>query len=87
MELYWGYKVRYASNLGGVFSDSPYKEGYDYIIGTSEHGKIISSSELILPSFRYIVFTSLGLPSEFNSVFSIVVWSAECKILFLDAMT
>ncbi|EAY93270.1 hypothetical protein OsI_15078 [Oryza sativa Indica Group] len=60
MELYWGYKVRYASNLGGVFSDSPYKEGYDYIIGTSEHGKIISSSELILPSFRVAAFGALA---------------------------
>uniref|UniRef100_A0A0E0GY38 Uncharacterized protein n=1 Tax=Oryza nivara TaxID=4536 RepID=A0A0E0GY38_ORYNI len=63
MELYWGYKVRYASNLGGVFSDSPYKEGYDYIIGTSEHGKIISSSELILPSFRKH-FSSLSNTSK-----------------------
>uniref|UniRef100_A0A0D9ZHT0 Uncharacterized protein n=1 Tax=Oryza glumipatula TaxID=40148 RepID=A0A0D9ZHT0_9ORYZ len=61
MELYWGYKVRYASNLGGVFSDSPYKEGYDYIIGTSEHGKIISSSELILPSFRHLLIAFGGL--------------------------
>ncbi|KAF0921081.1 hypothetical protein E2562_038465 [Oryza meyeriana var. granulata] len=61
MELYWGYKVRYASNLSGVFSDSPYKEGYDYIIGTSEHGKIISSSELILPSFRHLLIAFGGL--------------------------
>uniref|UniRef100_A0A0E0KNC6 Uncharacterized protein n=1 Tax=Oryza punctata TaxID=4537 RepID=A0A0E0KNC6_ORYPU len=61
MELYWGYNVRYASNLGGVFSDSPYKEGYDYIIGTSEHGKIISSSELILPSFRHLLIAFGGL--------------------------
>uniref|UniRef100_A0A0D9W2Y4 Uncharacterized protein n=1 Tax=Leersia perrieri TaxID=77586 RepID=A0A0D9W2Y4_9ORYZ len=61
MELYWGYKVRYATNLSGVFSDSPYKEGYDYIIGTSEHGKSISSSELILPSFRHLLIAFGGL--------------------------
>ncbi|KAL6884523.1 hypothetical protein ACP4OV_010459 [Aristida adscensionis] len=48
---YWGYRVRYASNLSDVFKNSPYKEGYDHVIGTSEHGEIIRSSELTLPSF------------------------------------
>ncbi|XP_020254388.1 putative methyltransferase C9orf114 homolog isoform X2 [Asparagus officinalis] len=38
MGLYWGYRVRYASNLSCVFKGSPYKDGYDHIIGTSEHG-------------------------------------------------
>ncbi|GJM94226.1 hypothetical protein PR202_ga10856 [Eleusine coracana subsp. coracana] len=59
---YWGYKVRYATNLSGVFKNSPYKEGYDHIIGTSEHGETISSSELTLPSFRYVIHDPLGPP-------------------------
>ena len=36
--LYWGYSVRLASNLSGVFTGSPYSGGYDVTIGTSERG-------------------------------------------------
>ncbi|KAG8045086.1 hypothetical protein GUJ93_ZPchr0008g12116 [Zizania palustris] len=68
MELYWGYKVRYASNLSRVFSDSQYKEGYDYIIGTSEHGKTISSSELNLPSLRHLLIAFGGLAGLEESI-------------------
>ncbi|XP_057850257.1 uncharacterized protein LOC131060851 isoform X2 [Cryptomeria japonica] len=50
--LYWGYTVRYAYNISNVFNESPYKSGYDYSIGTSEHGDIIRSSDLVIPKFR-----------------------------------
>lgn len=68
MGLYWGYKVRYAPNLSGVFNDSPYKEVYDHIIGTSEHGKVISSSELVLPSFRHLLIAFGGLAGLEESI-------------------
>ncbi|KAF8712099.1 hypothetical protein HU200_028939 [Digitaria exilis] len=68
MGSYWGYKVRYASNLSGVFRNSPYKEGYDHIIGTSEHGQIINSSELILPSFRHLLIAFGGLAGLEESI-------------------
>ncbi|KHN02693.1 Hypothetical protein glysoja_015935 [Glycine soja] len=55
---YWGYQVRYAHNISAVFKDCAYKRGYDFIIGTSEHGQIIKSSDLEIPSFRYCVITS-----------------------------
>ncbi|URE17780.1 hypothetical protein MUK42_03493 [Musa troglodytarum] len=60
--MYWGYKVRYCSNLSSVIRNCPYKGGYDHIIGTSEHGLVVSSSELKIPSFRHllIVFGGLG---------------------------
>lgn len=61
MGLYWGYKVRYASNLSYVFKDSPYKDGYDHIIGTSEHGLVVNSSELIIPAFRHLLIAFGGL--------------------------
>ncbi|KAI3786746.1 hypothetical protein L1987_40672 [Smallanthus sonchifolius] len=51
--MYWGYKGRYAANISSVLKCCPYKGGYDYLIGTSEHGNIVKSSELQLPSFRY----------------------------------
>uniref|UniRef100_A0A7N2LWK7 Uncharacterized protein n=1 Tax=Quercus lobata TaxID=97700 RepID=A0A7N2LWK7_QUELO len=52
--MYWGYRVRYASNLSSVFKDCPYKGGYDHLIGTSEHGLIVNSSDLTIPTFRYV---------------------------------
>lgn len=59
--LYWGYKVRYASNISAVFKDSPYKGGYDHVIGTSEHGQFVKPSELSLPSFRHLLIAFGGL--------------------------
>ncbi|KAG8141956.1 hypothetical protein E2320_006609 [Naja naja] len=36
--FYWGYSVRLASCLSAVFAESPFKDGYDLSIGTSERG-------------------------------------------------
>ncbi|EKJ71885.1 hypothetical protein FPSE_07986 [Fusarium pseudograminearum CS3096] len=35
---YWGYTVRKANSLSKVFTESPYENGYDVSIGTSERG-------------------------------------------------
>ncbi|XP_071698595.1 uncharacterized protein [Rutidosis leptorrhynchoides] len=59
--MYWGYKVRYAPNISSVLKCCPYKGGYDYLIGTSEHGRIVKSSELELPSFRHLLIAFGGL--------------------------
>ncbi|KAJ6431382.1 hypothetical protein OIU84_018798 [Salix udensis] len=59
--MYWGYRVRYASNISSVFEDCPYQGGYDHLIGTSEHGLIINSSELSLPTFRHLLIGFGGL--------------------------
>ncbi|KAF9673906.1 hypothetical protein SADUNF_Sadunf10G0072600 [Salix dunnii] len=59
--MYWGYRVRYASNISSVFKDCPYRGGYDHLIGTSEHGFIINSSELSLPTFRHLLIGFGGL--------------------------
>ena len=48
--LYWGYSVRVAPSFGAVFTQSPYTDGYDVTIGTSESGT--SVDELELPNFR-----------------------------------
>ena len=50
--LYWGYTVRLAPSFGAVFTQSPYKDGYDVTIGTSERGTMVD--DLVLPNFRYI---------------------------------
>ncbi|KAK6803869.1 hypothetical protein RDI58_001653 [Solanum bulbocastanum] len=59
--MYWGYKVRYAPNISSVFKNCPYKGGYDHLIGTSEHGLVMKSSDLTLPSFRHLLIAFGGL--------------------------
>ncbi|KAJ2952250.1 hypothetical protein O0L34_g4527 [Tuta absoluta] len=39
--VYWGYTVRIANNLSQVFTQCPYKDGYDLTIGTSDRGTSI----------------------------------------------
>lgn len=57
--LYWGYSVRLASCLSAVFSECPFKEGYDLSIGTSERGS--SVDQVALPSFRHALVVFGGL--------------------------
>lgn len=57
--LYWGYSVRLASCLSAVFSECPFKEGYDVSIGTSERGN--SVDQVTLPSFRHMLVVFGGL--------------------------
>ncbi|KAF4954786.1 hypothetical protein FGADI_5084 [Fusarium gaditjirri] len=47
---YWGYNVRRASSLSNVFTESPYENGYDVSIGTSERG--VPASKVFPPSKR-----------------------------------
>ncbi|KAF7146183.1 hypothetical protein RHSIM_Rhsim04G0204300 [Rhododendron simsii] len=65
---YWGYKVRYASSISSVLRESPYKGGYDHLIGTSEHGQFLKSSELALPSFRHLLIAFGGLAGLEESI-------------------
>jgi len=37
---YWGYTIRMANSIQAIFNEAPYKNGYDYKIGTSERGTI-----------------------------------------------
>jgi methyltransferase len=39
---FWGFSVRKASSLSSVLTESPYEEGYDISIGTSERGLPLS---------------------------------------------
>ncbi|NXP81826.1 CI114 methyltransferase, partial [Ramphastos sulfuratus] len=57
--LYWGYSVRLASCLSAVFSECPFKEGYDLSIGTSERGSPLDQATF--PSFRHALIIFGGL--------------------------
>lgn len=41
---FWGFSVRRASSLSAVLTESPYEDGYDLSIGTSERGVLLSKA-------------------------------------------
>ncbi|VEN57832.1 unnamed protein product [Callosobruchus maculatus] len=45
--IYWGYSVRIATSLSKVFSQCPYKEGYDLTIGTSDKGTPVEDFQVL----------------------------------------
>ncbi|XP_055943451.1 putative methyltransferase C9orf114 [Argiope bruennichi] len=57
--IYWGYNVRLAKGLNAVFSESPYKGGYDLTIGTSDKGKNVDTVEI--PKFKHLLIVFGGL--------------------------
>lgn len=58
--LFWGYSVRLADSLTAVFSQSPYKGGYDLTIGTSERGDEVDDCQ-IPPKFKHLLVVFGGL--------------------------
>ncbi|XP_074546270.1 putative methyltransferase C9orf114 homolog [Halichoeres trimaculatus] len=57
--LYWGYSVRLASCLSAVFTESPYKDGYDLTVGTSERGSSLDQTSL--KPFKHLLVVFGGL--------------------------
>ncbi|XP_054468383.1 putative methyltransferase C9orf114 homolog [Anoplopoma fimbria] len=57
--IYWGYSVRLASCLSAVFTESPYEEGYDQTIGTSEKGS--NMDQTTLSPFKHLLVVFGGL--------------------------
>ncbi|KAM3911556.1 putative methyltransferase C9orf114 [Leptodactylus fuscus] len=57
--IYWGYRVRLASCLSAVFTECPFKDGYDLTIGTSERGS--SVEDVTLSHFQHAVVVFGGL--------------------------
>ncbi|ORY10636.1 putative RNA methyltransferase-domain-containing protein [Clohesyomyces aquaticus] len=78
---YWGYTIRRAESLSEVFIGSPYEDGYDYTLGTSERGVRLSS---LLPDRRDYRFGSeddgepefvngsLKLPTSFKHLLLVI---------------
>jgi predicted SPOUT superfamily RNA methylase MTH1 len=55
--FFWGYTVRKCGSLSNVFTQSPYEDGYDVSIGTSERG--VPLSRAFPPSDRTLSFSHL----------------------------
>lgn len=68
--VYWGYTVRIAKSLSDIFTKSPYPDGYDVTIGTSDKGENVHSVEKGSIPFDHalIVFGGLqGLEGALDS--------------------
>ncbi|XP_050293511.1 putative methyltransferase C9orf114 [Anthonomus grandis grandis] len=57
--VYWGYSVRIANSLSKVFSQCPYKNGYDLTIGTSDKGTSVDDFEC--PKFKHLLIMFGGV--------------------------
>ncbi|XP_057317313.1 putative methyltransferase C9orf114 [Hydractinia symbiolongicarpus] len=78
---YWGYNVRIADSFGAVFTQSPYRDGYDLTLGTSDKGTLVD--DLDLPAFNHllIVFGGLkGLEASLES--DETLYETDIELLF-----
>jgi methyltransferase len=58
---YWGYATRQASSLSSVFAESPFENGYDFVIGTSERGTSLAPALVsTLPRFAHLLIVLGG---------------------------
>ncbi|CRK94906.1 CLUMA_CG008398, isoform A [Clunio marinus] len=66
--IYWGYNVRVANSISQVFSQSPYPEGYDVTIGTSDKGENVQEVETKSVKFNHLLIVFGGLLGLENAV-------------------
>jgi methyltransferase len=59
--IYWGYNVRIANSISQVFSQSPYPDGYDVTIGTSDKGENVHEVEKKSLKFNHLLIVFGGL--------------------------
>lgn len=59
---YWGFAVRRASSLSTVFTESPYEDGYDVSVGTSERGQPLKKAFPVSrkPKFNHMIIVFGG---------------------------
>ena len=80
--LYWGYSVRLASSFGAMFTQSPYREGYDITIGTSERGTLVDDLEL--PNFRY---STKNVTDNFQIKLCILIFPSTVYVMLAPRIT
>ncbi|KAJ6643749.1 putative methyltransferase C9orf114 like [Pseudolycoriella hygida] len=59
--VYWGYTVRIAKSLSDIFLKSPYENGYDLTIGTSDKGESIYTVEKDSLTYNHALIVYGGL--------------------------
>lgn len=66
--IYWGYNVRIANSISQVFSQSPYRSGYDVTVGTSDKGEDVHQVEKKSMKFKHMLIVFGGLFGLENAV-------------------
>lgn len=66
--IYWGYNVRIANSISEIFSRSPYENGYDLTIGTSDKGEHVQKVENKSMKFNHLLIVFGGLLGLENAV-------------------
>ena len=66
--IYWGYNVRIANSISQVFSQSPYRDGYDVTVGTSDKGENIQGVESKSLKFKHLLIVFGGLFGLENAI-------------------
>eukprot|EP00484_Ammonia_sp_Unknown_P022727 CAMPEP_0197028160 /NCGR_PEP_ID=MMETSP1384-20130603/7914_1 /TAXON_ID=29189 /ORGANISM="Ammonia sp." /LENGTH=440 /DNA_ID=CAMNT_0042457119 /DNA_START=1995 /DNA_END=3317 /DNA_ORIENTATION=+ len=66
--IYWGYKTRFAADIGEVVTRSMYADGYDVVIGTSDKGKDIydEKAPFKIAKFKHLLIV-FGGPNGLES--------------------
>ncbi|XP_037951004.1 putative methyltransferase C9orf114 [Teleopsis dalmanni] len=59
--VYWGYTVRIAHSISEIFTKTPYKDGYDLSIGTSDKGKNVQGIGKHDLKFNHLLIVFGGL--------------------------
>jgi len=80
--IYWGYTVRIANSLSKVFSQCPYKEGYDLTIGTSDKGNTVDEFEC--PKYKHLLIMFGGLQGIEAALENDTVLDADDPKLLFD---
>ena len=66
--IYWGYNVRVANSISQVFSQSPYPDGYDVTVGTSDKGANVHEVEKKSLKYNHMLIVFGGLFGLENSI-------------------
>lgn len=80
--IYWGYTVRIANSLSKVFSQCPYKEGYDVTVGTSDKGSTVD--EFTCPKYKHLLIMFGGLQGLEAALENDTVLDADDPKLLFD---
>uniref|UniRef100_A0A1A9WT54 Uncharacterized protein n=1 Tax=Glossina brevipalpis TaxID=37001 RepID=A0A1A9WT54_9MUSC len=59
--VYWGYTIRIAHSIAEIFTKSPYSDGYDLTVGTSDRGRNVHEFPRQSLSYNHMLLVFGGL--------------------------
>ncbi|XP_055838734.1 putative methyltransferase C9orf114 [Episyrphus balteatus] len=80
--IYWGYTVRVAHSFSEIFTKSPYKEGYDLTLGTSDRGTSVVEVQQKSLHYNHLLIVFGGLKGLEAAVANDDKLNVEPKLLF-----